>query len=157
MRFNEILENRKFKEILKKIEVLEKDRKFCRHGIKHLFDVARVAYIISLEKGFEINKNVIYAAALLHDIGRCEEYEKGIPHHIAGVEIAKKILAETSYTPEEIREVVSAIASHRKQENSNNLGRIIYEADKLTRNCGMCNALEECNWNEEKKNYKMRY
>ncbi len=157
MRFNEILENNDFKRLLKEIEELERNRKFCRHGMEHIFDVARVAYIISLEKGIGIDKDIIYAAALLHDIGRSEEYRNGIPHHIAGAETAQKILANTSYNSEETGIIINAIASHRKNENGNDLAKIIYMADKLTRNCAMCEAVEECNWSEEKKNYKMRY
>lgn len=157
MRFNEILENEIFINTLAELNALEKNRKFCKHGIEHLFDVARTAYIINLENSLGIDKDLIYAAALLHDLGRVQEYKNSVPHELASVEIARKILAQTSYTPQETLEIVEAISNHRKTDEGDNLTTIIYKGDKLTRNCGMCNALAECNWSESKKNYKMRY
>ena len=41
----------------------------------HLLDVARLAWIFNLEANQEISKERIYAAALLHDIGRHIQYE----------------------------------------------------------------------------------
>ena len=43
---NEILKNSKYKEYLTKLEVLEKDRKFCKHGMNHFMDVARIEMCI---------------------------------------------------------------------------------------------------------------
>ena len=61
----------------------EKNRIFCRHGMDHLMDVARIAYIENLEKNCGISKEIIYGAALLHDIGRYLQYTEGIPHERA--------------------------------------------------------------------------
>ena len=47
-------------------------------------DVARIAYIENLEAQLGLEKEDIYIAALLHDLGRVDEYESGIGHHIAG-------------------------------------------------------------------------
>ena len=54
---------------MKKIHDYEIDRVFCCHGIEHSLDVARVAYIANLEQNLGFQKEMIYAAALLHDIG----------------------------------------------------------------------------------------
>ncbi len=43
---------------------------YCRHGLEHLLDVARISYIQVLEDGLDYDENVLYAAALLHDIGK---------------------------------------------------------------------------------------
>ena len=52
--------------------------------MSHLLDVARIAYIRNLEKGYGFRKDVIYAAAVLHDIGKALQYEEKVPHEIAG-------------------------------------------------------------------------
>lgn len=47
--------------------------------MSHLLDVARIAYIRNLEKGYGFRKDVIYAAAVLHDIGKALQYEEKFP------------------------------------------------------------------------------
>ena len=64
----------------------EKDRKFCRHGMEHLLDVARLMYIEALEAGEDAPRDLIYAAALLHDIGRSQTHS--IMHAVIGAHIA---------------------------------------------------------------------
>ena len=39
----------------KRLEELEGDRQFCRHQMPHLLDVARIAYIRSLENGLGLS------------------------------------------------------------------------------------------------------
>ena len=73
-----------FKMSMKKIGECEKNREFCCHGISHSLDVARIAYIVNLEQHLGISKEMIYGAALLHDIGRWRQYEEDIPHEEAG-------------------------------------------------------------------------
>lgn len=157
MKFNAILKNKLFVSLINELEELESDRIFCRHGIDHLFDVARAAYIISLESGADIGKDIIYATALLHDIGRVEQYKNGTPHDIAGVAAAKKILMQTGFNEEEIQAITAAIGMHRTENGANTLSGIIYRADKLTRKCFCCKAAAECNWSDNKKNQEMRY
>ena len=50
----------------RKLEQLERERVFCRHQMIHLLDVARIAYIRNLEEGLGLQKELIYAAAILH-------------------------------------------------------------------------------------------
>ena len=64
--------------------------------MSHLLDVARIAYIRNLEKGYGFRKDVIYAAAVLHDIGKALQYEEKVPHEIAGERIAGEIRGYTS-------------------------------------------------------------
>ena len=68
-RINCITQNQKFKEYIRKNELQEIDRKFCHHDMEHFLDVARIAYIKVLESNLKIEKYIIYATALLHDIG----------------------------------------------------------------------------------------
>ena len=143
----------------KRLEELERDRRFCRHQMPHLLDVARIAYIRSLENGLGLKKEVIYAAAILHDIGKASQYTEGIPHETAGKETAEKILEDTdTFTGEERQMILQAILEHgRDSENQSVLGRLLYESDKLSRACYACPAEKECNWSSEKKNMEIKW
>lgn len=147
-----------FIENYKNLERVEKDRVFCRHQMTHLMDVARIAYIRNLEDELGFEKEVIYAAALLHDIGKARQYLEGIPHEIAGREIAEELLKQTDlFSCEERNAILQAILEHRRySENMSKLGRLLYESDKLSRACYACPTEQECNWSEQKKNMQIR-
>ena len=151
-----IMSNKLYKEALKKLSEYERDREFCNHTIEHFIDVSRIAYIMVLEEKLSVSKEVIYAIGLLHDIGRVRQYEEGIHHDIASVEMSREILKETSFTEQEINIILNGIANHRK-ESDNKLEEIIYKADKLSRQCFNCKAEKECYWSSEKKNFKITY
>lgn len=70
----------------------EASRPFCCHQLTHLMDTARIAYIENLECELGFSRAVVYAAALLHDIGKDEQYRAGVPHEEAGARIAREIL-----------------------------------------------------------------
>ena len=152
-----------FAEGLAKNTEAEKERKFCHHDMNHFLDVARLMYIFSMERGYALGKEEIYAAALLHDIGKWQQYKAGIPHEIASAEIAKRILEETGFTKAESDRILFAILSHRgKSEESaevedakKQFAEILYDADKISRACHTCPAEKECNWSSEKKNQKI--
>lgn len=133
---------------------LETDRKFCRHDMNHFLDVARIAMLISISEGIELDKDLIYSTALLHDIGRDEEYAKGIPHEEASAKIAEDILKEVGYDLEDRGVIIDAILNHGNSEvkGERSLRGIIYRADKLGRKCYDCPAKDECRWPDEKKN-----
>lgn len=136
------------------IRELERDRIFCRHGVEHCLDVARLAYIDALEQGLAVPKELIYAAALLHDVGRHLQYRKGIPHDQGSAQIAETVLADCGFTPEERTAVLAAILGHRDRETGvrHDLAGLIYRADKASRSCLFCQARSDCNWSPEKKN-----
>ena len=159
-RFEKILKHKTFTELIKKTEERESDRIFCRHGMEHIISVARIAYIMALEHQLDISKDIVYAAALLHDIGRNAEYEHGISHSQAGADIAEQILSDCGYSQTETREIITAILSHRHDKfdtNASPLDMLICKADKLSRTCFDCTAYSECNWSEEKKNKTLVY
>lgn len=158
IRIINILTNIIFLESMRKNQDNELDRLFCKHDLQHCLDVARISYIFNLEDYLGINKEVIYAAALLHDIGRWKQYEEGVPHDKASAEIAIKILKQCSYNNDEIQIITEAILNHRLDKDNNgdtivdNLSTLLYKSDKLSRNCFLCKAYEECKWSEDKKN-----
>lgn len=157
-RINAILYNSTYRAYIKSIEACEKDRIFCRHDIHHFLDVARIAYILSLEHNYGYTKDIIYATALLHDIGRFKQYTENIPHHMASAELARPILVECGFNQDEIEEIIGSILAHREDcTEKESLNHIIFMADKASRACFSCKATAECNWSEEKKNHGIKY
>lgn len=165
-RINKILSNKSYKEYLSKICEHEENRRLCRHNLMHFMDVSRIMYILALEEkikeedilGKEKLKDVIYACGLLHDIGRWQQYDEGIPHEVASANLALDILVECGYNEEEITEIIKAIKGHRKDvHEEKTLCKIMYKADKLSRECFRCEVQEECNWSKEKKNLVVKY
>ncbi len=158
-RVDSILENRKYQEYIAKNNAAEEQRIFCRHNMSHFLDVARIAALLNEEEAMEIPKEYIYAAALLHDIGRHVQYEDGTPHELAGAALAQDILEDTGFDKTEQALILEAIRDHRNQNAAceRNLCGILYRADKLSRPCFACDAAEQCNWDEGKKNLKLRY
>lgn len=186
---DKLLQETKYLELLGRLELLEQDRIFCRHGLEHLLDTARIAWIGWLEQQLEYQpgqdvacrepgeggypvkapgysqsgysvKEQIYLAALLHDLGRVWEYEKGIPHEEAGVEIARELLEEIQYPMEFQEKVLCAIGAHRDKgcKSGNNIyGEFLKWADKKSRNCFQCKAQKACKWSEEKRNQSVTY
>lgn len=158
-RVNRILEHHTYKACLRQIYELEAERVFCGHDMAHFLDVARLAYIFNLEENLRIEKERIYAAALLHDIGRHIQYKDGTPHQEAGLPFAEEILKDCGFTEEEQKSILEAIARHRdvtvKQEPT--LAGIIYRGDKASRGCFGCRVEKECSWSDEKKNLRIRY
>ena len=160
LRIDKILNNNTYNQCMAYIEKAEENREFCLHNLEHSMDVARIAYIINLEENLGFEKECIYAMALLHDIGRCREYEFNEAHHEAGRIIAADILKECGFSEAEIYEITSAIASHKniaKDVNKKELKYILYRADKISRNCFECKMYDECYWEEEKKNKTIIY
>ena len=137
-RVNKILFNHQYQEYFQQIQSLEADRKFCGHTIEHFLDVARLSLILAKEAGLKVDKEVIYATALLHDIGRYLEYTKGISHHEGSAIIARELLPLCGFTESEQTVIIAAILGHRKEQEGNDFVALFYQADKLSRNCFSC-------------------
>ena len=160
-RVNAIWKHPLYQKYYARIEELEQNRVFCRHQMPHLLDVARIAYIRNLEDDMGFAKDVVYAAAVLHDIGKALQYEARIPHELAGVDIAEQILAdlpaEAAYTKDEKRMILTAIKGHRRlREDPEPLAKLLYESDKASRMCFACPAEAQCDWSREKKNMEIK-
>jgi len=154
-RIERLMASEEFNDILDKIECLEKSRIYCPHNLGHLLDVARMMYIINLEENLGIDKEVIYAAALTHDLGRLEEYSGGRDHHLASCDIAINMMKKSGFDQKQIDDVVIAISKHRSDSNTdeaNYLAGLLRFADKRSRNCYRCSARDTCKWSDEKKN-----
>jgi HD superfamily phosphodiesterase len=136
-----------YRRYLAETEKREVDRLFCRHDFSHLLDVARIAWILCLEQGKDIARYVVYAAALLHDIGRFMQYDNpAVDHALASAELAGPLLDRHGFAEEETVFIREAIACHRlpPKQVEHPLGRILAEADDLSRRCVDCHAREGC-------------
>ncbi len=156
-RVNCILKDADFLSYIAKIKKLEESRIFCHHDINHLLDVCRISWILALEEKLSIDKEKIYAAGLLHDIGRWVEYETGRDHAIVSGELAKDILHRCGFSENERARIIGAIKTHRKKEHNTDLGRILYKADKLSRTCFNCEAIDKCKRSEQVKKRPLLY
>ena len=160
-RVNAILDAPLYRRCYARLEELERDRIFCRHQMTHLLDVARIAYILNMEQDMGLEKEVIYAAAVLHDIGKYAQYEDGTPHEQSGEKIASEILdslpEEAAFSEEEKCMILTAIRGHRKlRADAEPLERLLYTSDKASRMCFACPAEDECDWSAEKKNMELK-
>ncbi len=102
------------------------------HTLDHSIRVYSLC--MTLSEGLKINKRVLEAAALLHDIGRPKEDETGISHSILSGEMGREILQELEYKEIEINQVVESIRTHRFSEGLEPTcieGQILNDADKL--------------------------
>ncbi len=157
-RVAQVFQDALFQECMTRNQAKEVNRKYCKHTIQHVVDVARVAYIMMLESGDfkkfieehrlgsrEAAKEIIYAAALLHDIARWREYETGEDHAALGAEMAEEVLVRSGFSPAETKIITIAIREHRNMgENVSILGERLCRADNLSRACSQCAASYEC-------------
>lgn len=155
-----LLLNQTFVQTITEIEKLEEKREFCKHGWEHLLNVSRIAYIMNLEQGFGMDKELIYLCGLLHDIGRAREYATGQNHDEAGQTLAEQILEEIRCPKEYREEILHKVSQHRHApmpEEGITKDNFFWFADKKARNCFSCTVREKCNWPEEKRTMKIEW
>lgn len=157
-RIDRVLNHPRFREELSALNTLEADRIFCGHDLTHLLDVARLMWIFNLEEEQGFSKEIIYAAALLHDIGRAEQYRSGVHHAEAGVVLGAEILQDAGFAEKESEMILNAIRGHSGSgSHVSALGVLLYRADKKSRSCYACPAADACNWPQDKKNLSLEY
>ncbi|MGE5373124.1 MAG: HD domain-containing protein [Solirubrobacterales bacterium] len=147
-----VLKDSEYLDYLERMDLAERHYPFCRHDLRHMLDVARVTYIMVLEQGameqfvkenglgdLSRGREVIYAAGLLHDIGKWCEYEEGGDHSVHGARLAGPILTRSGFSQAETDLIVRSIFEHRHlHQNMSFLGQILYQADNLSRVCTHC-------------------
>ena len=154
---NRIYRHELFKSTLAEIEKCEKNRIYCLHGLPHAIDTARIAYIMVLENNYNIKKETVYAAALLHDLGRYKQYTENIPHSAESARLAENILPDCGFKQEEIIEIINAISLHGNDDKNSGLAYILNKADKLSRMCMDCKAISTCKWKNDELNKEITY
>ncbi len=148
-----------YRDYLSKIEEREKDRLFCKHDFAHGLEVARLSWIFSLEEGVVYAKDLVYAAAFLHDIGRWMEYDDHTRCHAhASAELAESLLTEAGYSAYEKKLIKDAVREHRQGEEklySSPLSVFLRKADKYSRLCFQCSFCNLC-YKSEKMPHSQR-
>lgn len=153
-----LLHHPDYQDYLNKLEGLEAERIYCKHSFEHFLDVARIGCLITYEDKLSIDKESFYLCALLHDLGRVDEYLTGQPHDEASQLIAKKLLDAIDFPKEKQLPILDAIAKHRiKAQAPSDFSGLLAKADKLSRNCFYCKAKASCYWSDEKKNKTIYY
>lgn len=222
-RVDALVRHPRFARDLARLEELERDRPWCRHGLPHLLDVARIMWIAALEHGWAASsgcgvrdvpaggsgaptavaadsapasavgaatgargtcatataacaggaaappfaRDVVYATALLHDMGRVAQYETGEPHHAAGQRYARELLGTLAgpvrFTASEIDAIACAVGAHRSggvraaaSPAVATLADLLRASDKAARACWSCPARATCCWQPEKMNETLR-
>ncbi len=161
-KIDKLLWDSEFRNAIDTINTEEINRVYCRHGFEHLLAVARICYILNVEEKLGHDKEMIYAMALLHDIGRVAEYDSNgeVDHRDVGPEYARPILERSGFTEEEIEIICDAILKHgvpASDDDKGSLADILYRADKLSRNCFDCTAYGVCKWKPEVKNNTIEF
>ena len=156
-RVNRILTSSLYQEYLRKNNLAEASRRFCHHNMGHFLDVARIASILNEKEDYGQEQEIIYAAALLHDIGRWRQYEDGTPHEKASADLAPVVLEESGFNDVDRDRILTAIINHRDAavKGEKSLSGLLYRADKSSRPCFACEMEKDCDWKKEKKNLKL--
>ena len=119
-RLNAVWNHPLYQKYYRENEKIEHDREFCCHQITHLLDVARIAYIKNLEAGLGIDKELIYTAAILHDIGKALDHDMEGTHVQIGVDILKKF--------KENPLVINAVEAHHGDVEPQTLEAVLVQA-----------------------------
>ncbi|MGI6119072.1 MAG: HD domain-containing protein [Desulfosporosinus sp.] len=146
-RVNQLLQLEDYISYIEKIDEMERDRLFCKHGFEHGLNVAQIAYAYLLEKEeLSISKESVYAAALLHDIGRWVEYQTGEDHAEASARLALPLLEACNFRSDEIQVIIKGIREHRRhhEDNLTLLGAALALADDWARDCRQCSVQAQC-------------
>ncbi len=125
---------------MKNIEALKKEVEKIfensrgSHDFEHTERVFNMAlHLCDVEKA---DKDIVAAAALLHDIGRSgQDRTRGhIPHEVLGCSLARPILERHGYSKEDISEILHCIESHRFRKGPSPEtveAKVLFDADKL--------------------------
>jgi HD superfamily phosphodiesterase len=158
LRINRLIQDAEYNTYLRQIQQREANRQFCRHDYQHMVDVARITYLLLLESGDlkpfmeqygipmqATAREIVYAAGILHDIGRWREYDTNEDHAVVGARLAASLLQRAGFAAAEVLLICQAVREHRLDDGSAGmLGSYLARADDLSRPCANCNSRYEC-------------
>ncbi len=116
-------------------EIVAKELSCSAHDMEHVLRVYNLA--LRLAEGDDIDKDVLRAAALLHDIARVKEDKDSsgkTDHAVLGAKMAGPILRKLDFSEKQVRHVQECIVSHRYRTGCRAKSReaqILFDADKL--------------------------
>ncbi|MGE5398493.1 MAG: HD domain-containing protein [Chitinophagales bacterium] len=153
-----ILKDPSFIDYINRNTLSDQEHRYCKHDLAHMIDVARITYILILEQqsignyittgslsGKMAARETIYAAGLLHDIGKWKEYMTGEDHAAFGARLAREMLPRLFFNDNEIDVISQAIFEHRNiSKDMSFLGEKLHRADNLSRVCSQCTESTNC-------------
>lgn len=178
-RINGIINNEEYQDWIVANNQAEYGSEYCRHGLEHALDVARISYELWLDnQGNPLAKDIVYAAGLLHDIGFWSKFENidehddcdcGCHEHHnheheknaepetpfqVGASLAEDILFDAGYHPAVIAEITKAIIN-METDAKEGLSVVLRKANELSRPCFVCPMKNKCDKNN--KNLRLVY
>ncbi|MBC8530462.1 HD domain-containing protein [Gehongia tenuis] len=103
------------------------------HDGEHVYRVLHMALFLAEDE--DVNRDVLIAAALLHDIGRAAELRDGaVDHAQRGSEMARTFLSGMGFDKDFAEHVAACIATHRYRSGfppASREAEILFDADKL--------------------------
>ncbi len=116
-------------------EIVAKELSCSAHDMEHVLRVYNLA--LRLAEGDNVDKDVLRAATLLHDIARVKEDRDSsgkTDHAVLGAKMAGPILRKLDFSKKQIRHIQECIISHRYRTGHKAKSReaqILFDADKL--------------------------
>lgn len=114
---------------------------FAREKLKHPawgWSHSERDYLLASEiankEGFQIDSDILFAAAFTHDIGAIGDFQKeGVDHAVRSVEIAEPLLLEAGFPSAKLPAVKDAILGHMhdKPAGKGNEAIVLHDADTL--------------------------
>jgi uncharacterized protein len=103
------------------------------HDCQHIY---RVLYnALDIANDYQVDKDVLIAAALLHDIGREAQFgDPELDHAMVGADMAYEFLLDIEWPENKARHVKDCISTHRFRNGNLPLSmeaKILFDADKL--------------------------
>jgi len=103
------------------------------HDNQHIYRV--LFHALDIAANYKVNKDVLIAASLLHDIGRDLQFSNPqIDHAIAGANMAYEFLKQTGWSDNSAQHVRDCISTHRYRNNNPPVSieaKILFDSDKL--------------------------
>lgn len=103
------------------------------HDREHIYRV--LYYVIDIAKDYEVDKDVLIGAALLHDIGREAQFRNHtIDHAVYGADLAYQYIIQLGWGVEKAEHIKKCISTHRYRKNAkpeSMEAKILFDADKL--------------------------
>lgn len=116
--------------------IVQQELACSAHNLDHVLRVYNLCvYLSKYEKNADID--ILYPAALLHDIARVKESTDktgSIDHAVLGSEISEDILIKMDYSQESIDKIKHCIITHRFRSGNEPQtieAKILFDADKL--------------------------
>ena len=99
---------------------------------RHTLRVAQWGKFIAEAEGAEVE--LVVAACLLHDVASFDVMPNDNDHGRVGAQIARPLLNETGYTPEQVENICTSVAEHADVADPSTLeARVVTDADNVDR------------------------